>query len=161
MRVADNKRFCLPARIRTRLVPEPVPRAGRVLAKRLTRLPRTQTTADEPQTHPCTLSIYLRRQDAGDDGQLASVLLCQIGSEGISVEGLSDNERHQVLSRGWGRLEKRRVCLFPPRDDEELEICWSILCRAYHSILSAPVDASTAPRASVIDLPEVSRTSLC
>ena len=87
--------------------------------------------------------------------------LCRIGSEGISVEGLSDKERHQVLSRGWGRLEKRRVRLFPPRDDEELEICWSILCQAYHSILSAPVDSPTAPRASVDDLPEVSRTSLC
>lgn len=161
MRVADDKRFCLPARIRSRLVPEPLPSAERTLAKRLAGLPCVQTTADEQQTHPCTLSIYLQRHDAGDDGQLASVLLCRIGSEGISVEGLSDYERHQVLSRGWGRLENRHVCLFPPRDDEELEICWSILCRAYDSILSPPVDMTTAPRASVAELPAVSRTSLC
>ena len=161
MHVAEDNRFCLPARIRTRLIPEPVQPADRELAKRLAGLPRAQTAADEHLTHPRTLSVFLRQNGSRDDRGHPSVLLCRIGSEGISVEGLSDNERHQVLSRGWGRLEKRSVCLFPPRDDEELEICWSILCRAYHSILSAPVDVPTAPRTSVVDLPEVSRTSLC
>jgi hypothetical protein len=161
MHASSDKRFCLPARIRTRLVPEPVPQADRELASRLAGLPRAQTTEDQHLAHARTLSVFLRQFGSSDgDGQPA-ILLCRIGSEGISVEGLSDNERHQVLSRGWGSLEKRRVRLFPPRDDEELEVCWSILCRAYHSILSTPVDSPTAPRVSVADLPEVSRTSLC
>lgn len=161
MHVAEDNRFCLPARIRTRLVPEPVPPTDRELARRLAGLPCARTAGENPESRPWTLDVFLRRQGSNGCEGLPSVLLCRIGSDGISVEGLSDNERHQVVSRGWGQLENRRVRLFRPRDSEEMEICWTILRRAYDSILSAPADPSAAPRASAADLPEISRTSLC
>jgi hypothetical protein len=83
-----------------------------------------------------------------------------IGYNGISLPGLTDPERHQVLSRGWGRLDRQRVLLYLPRDESELAICWSILYRAYNSIINSPEQMSASPRAHFDDYPEPSHTSL-
>ena len=160
MPVSDENRFCLPARIRTRLVPEPIRPASFDLAERLAGLPFAEAI-EGTYASAAAVSIFLHPTGSQDASHSTSALLCRISSAGISVEGLSDRERHQVLSKGWGRLENRRIRLYTPRDDEELDVCWTILGRAYDSILSAPASASTAPRASVAELPEYSYTCLC
>lgn len=156
----EDNRLCLPSRIRDMLAPEPVPPASRELAKRFAGLPQAETAADELSSYPGSLRVVLYRHTACGRNGSQSTLLCRIGNDGICVEGLSDEERQHVLSRGWGLLENRCIRLFTPRSDEELEICWTILRRAYDSILAAPVDTKTAPQVSVDNLPEVSRTSL-
>jgi hypothetical protein len=160
MPALEDNRFCLPSRIRNMLAPESLPPASRELAKRFAGLPRAETSADELSTYPGSLRVILHRHTPCDRNGSHSTLLCRIGSDGIFVEGLSDEERRHVLARGWGLLENSCIRLFTPRSDEELEICWTILRRAYDAILTAPVDTKTAPQVSVDDLPEVSRTSL-
>lgn len=87
--------------------------------------------------------------------------ICSVGGDTISVWGLDPVSRHQVLSRGWGKLGRQEVLLFLPRDEEELEICWSILSYAYLTAAHAdsrPPFARMSPWSS--DLPRFSRTTL-
>jgi hypothetical protein len=157
----DQADFRLPPRIRSKPGPEPVDSARFMLAERIADLPFVQTVEDDFGVLPGTVGAFLKLDVTSIRQREPAVLFCRISHSGISVEGLTDAERHQVLSRGWGQLENRRVRLFMPRNDDELEICWGILYRAYHSIINTPVRSATMPRANVVDLPEISRTSLC
>ncbi len=156
----DSDPFALPARIRNRLVPDEGFQARFELADRLAGLPLAETVANGNGALPGTSCVYLRMDNPATHRRLPALLFCRIDCTGISVEGLSDSERHRVLCRGWGKLESRRVKLFMPRDDEELDVCWSILYRAYCSIINSPHASATMPRAIFDDLPEVSRTCL-
>lgn len=157
----EQNQFRLPTRIRTWLGPEMAYPARFELANRIAGLPHVQAADDTLDELPGTVAAFLQPNVGPTGNQRAAVLFCRINSAGISLEGLTDTERHQVLSRGWGQLEKRRVRLLLPRDEEELEICWSILHRAYRSIINSPACLRTATKAPVGELPEVSRTSLC
>lgn len=87
--------------------------------------------------------------------------ICSVGSDAVSVCGLDPAIRHQVLSRGWGKLRGREVLLHLPRDEQELEICWKILCyanRAETHTDDPQLTARVLPRLRVH--PRFSRTTL-
>jgi len=157
----EQNRFRLPTRIRTRLGLETAYPAHFELADRIAELPYVRTVEDALDVLPSTVAVFLQPDTSPARKRQAAVLFCRINNAGISVEGLTDTERHHVLSRGWGKLENRRIRLLLPRDDGELAVCWDILCRAYRSIINSPACLLTVPTASVTELPEYSRTSLC
>lgn len=157
----DQASLRLPLRIRSKLGPEPAYSARIMLAERIAELDFVQIVEDEFDALPSSVGVFLQRDFGPARKRNAAVLFCRINCSGIRVEGLSDTERHHVLSRCWGRLENRHIRLFMPRDDDEQEICWTILYRAYSSIINTPDFTPAMPRASVGELPEISRTSLC
>jgi hypothetical protein len=134
----DQADFRLPPRIRSKPGPEPVDSARFMLAERIADLPFVQTVEDDFGVLPGTVGAFLKLDVTSIRQREPAVLFCRISHSGISVEGLTDAERH-----------------------DDLEICWGILYRAYHSIINTPVRSATMPRANVVDLPEISRTSLC
>jgi hypothetical protein len=87
--------------------------------------------------------------------------ICCVSNDTVSVFGLDLAIRHQVLSRGWGKLSRNEVLLFLPRDEEELEICWEILSYAHRAAADAddrsPVAGAPAWSG---DLPRFLRTTL-
>ena len=153
-------RFALPTRIRSRKAADGL--ASRLaLADRISGLPGIETAEDPFATLPRGVDVYLRAPSASLRRQHPPVLLCRIFPDGIVVYGLSDSERYQVMVRGWCRLDGDCIHLYPPRDDQELEVCWDILQRAFRALLdasatSAPVRTRVRPR----DLPSFSRTTL-
>lgn len=157
----EEAEFRLPPRIRSKTGPEQTDSARFVIARRIADLPFVHIVDDDFEAPSGTVDVVVQRDITSIRQCQSDVLFCRIGDSGISVEGLTDPERHQVLSRGWGQLENRRVRLFMPRDGDELEICWGILYRAYRSIINTPARSAAMPRAYAVDLPEISRTSLC
>jgi len=154
-------RLRLPTRIRVALAPEGNGAASFRLAERIAGLPHVHTVEDPAGILPGKVAVYVHAADRARLQCSTPAPFCDITNSGISVEGLNDAERHQVLSRGWGRLENRRMQLFLPRDDAELEVCWSILHRAYCAIINSPAAPPRTLRAPVAELPEFSRTTLC
>jgi hypothetical protein len=152
--------FALP----TRLHDQPVRGLGSVaqfqLIERIAELPYVQTVERGGHCGPITACVFLQPDQRPARKQFPPVMLCQVSHTGISVEGLSDAERLEVLGKGWGRLEANRVQLFLPRNDSELEACWSILYRAYNSIINPPQQSPTAPAVLFGDSAEPSHMSL-
>lgn len=131
------------------------------LADRIATLPNIRVVEASPDALPCRVDVYLHRKHTSAHKQQMPVLFCSISRDGVAVYGLSNGERHQVLCHRWGWLERDRVVVFLPRDDEELEVCWAILQRAY-GCLSETSAQSPRLRMSVPqwDLPRYSRTKL-
>jgi hypothetical protein len=148
--------FALPTRVRGK----PARASGSVaqfqLIERIAELPCVQTVERGSPDGPITACVYLQPTRK----RLPPVMFCRVSHTGISVEGLSDAERYQVLCKGWGRLEAHRIQLFMPQDQNELEACWSILYRAYNSIINPPKQPPTAPPVLFGSSPEPSHTSL-
>lgn len=88
------------------------------------------------------------------------LFLCRIGCDSIVVSGLNDRDRCQVLSRGWGCRHPAGVALHFPRDDQELEMTWRILRRAYDALVEASAFARPTRAALSDTLPRFSRTNL-
>ena len=155
----DIPRFVLPVRIRSKPSQPALTAPEAELAKRVAELPGVQIIGSDAH-HAATACIHLAGRETAFRNPSPPVLFCRFGSTGISVEGLTDAERYQVLSRGWGRLEHHRIRLFTPRDEGDLEACWSILLRAYNTITRAPAGLHVAPQVLPDNLPKPSRTSL-
>lgn len=110
--------------------------------------------------------------EAGLADRLASLpnsgtTVCSVGNDGITVFGLGPTDRWQVLSRGWGSLHRQAVRLYAPRDEQELEVCWTIVRHAAGS--SEPVQEAAPGRTARLaarvtawpgELPRFSRTTL-
>jgi len=131
------------------------------LAARIAELPGIATVDVPGDASPAAVEIHLQRPASSLRDQLAPILLCRIDQAGIDVHGLDDRDHHQLLSRRWGRLGASYVQLWLPRDNEELEVCWSVVRRAYARLLdiatnSQPDRISGWPK----DRPRFSRTSL-
>lgn len=156
----ELSRFALPTRIRKKPGREPGSAAQVQLIERIAALPYVRTLEHSDGTGLITACVYLRPDRLQARQRSSALLLCRVSHTGISVEGLSDPQRHLVLCRGWGRLEQHRIQLYLPRDEGELEVCWSILYRAYTSIIDTPERLRTAPCVLFDDLPKPSRTSL-
>jgi hypothetical protein len=103
------------------------------------------------QYHPPATSRHKRRRP---------MFLCRVGSDSIVISGLNDRDRHQVLSRGWGRLHPAGISLYLPRDEQELDIAWRILSHAYDALVEASASAMHERAAWIDDLPRYSRTNL-
>ena len=157
---SESERFALPTRIRSKLGPDNDCAARARLADQITKLPGVYTFEDALETSPSIVGVYLAHSSRTSRRHPSAVLFCKIRCDGISVEGLNDAARHQVLSRGWGRLESRSIQLFLPRDDDEFDVCWHILYRAYRAITNPPATFLTAAKPPLVELPEFSRTTL-
>lgn len=155
----DLTRLNLPTRIRAKSAGPDSLRARLELADRIATLPGA-STEDHDATVPRSVDVFLRPGGEPSRRRLVEFLLCTINSDGIWVYGLDDRDRHQILLRRWGRLQANGVLLFLPRDDEELEVCWMILQRAYRRLDQFSTKACSGSAAWSGDLPRFSRTSL-
>lgn len=150
----------LPIRVRSKLASESGYSARFALAERIADLPYVQIIESAAGASLGATCVYVQRDQRPVRKRSPAFLLCRIDHAGIGLECLSHAERHRVLSRGWGKLEHQRIRLYMPHDEDELEVCWSILYRAYDTIINFPDRVTSAPRAFVDDLPEISYTSL-
>ena len=144
---SEFPRFDLPSRIRRRGVcPDSLSACG-ALAERISDLPGTVTED-------------LSMPGGGGRKRKPDLLLCNIGKDGVFLHGLSAWDRHLVALRGWGHLKGQGVQLHLPRDNEELEICWSLLRRAYGLLSDAAAGARPVRAVWQDGLPRFSRTAL-
>ena len=150
----------LPTRIRAKKKVRDSLSARLTLADRITELPDIETAEERPGVLPHRVEVYLRRPSASIRGRREPLHLCTISRDGIAIFGLSDRDRYRVLSRGWGRLCRDGVNVFLPRDNEELEVCWNILERAYRSLYEFSATAVPTTVARSDGLPKFSRTTL-
>ena len=153
-------RLRLPARVRTLQSPDNNIPVRLALADRIADLPGIQAADHDPADDWKNVDVLLLPRVTARRKQRQPLLLCNIRADGIVVQGLINRHRHQVLSRGWGRLRENSVLLYLPRDEEELEIVWSILRCAYDSVMVVSAGASPVRAAWFDGLPSFSRTNL-
>lgn len=127
------------------------------LAARIAELEWIEIVDVPSDTVPAAVEIFLQNPAVPLRKRQTPKLICRIDRTGIEIHGLSDRDRHHILSRRWGRLIFDAVQLYLPRDDNELETCWSVVKHAYDSTIEAE-SASSAAR--LPELPKYSRTSL-
>ncbi|NIV18695.1 MAG: hypothetical protein GWN47_09895 [Woeseiaceae bacterium] len=160
MPTRDISRFILPVRVRTRQAVENHISVRLALAGRMADLPEIETADHDPDGVSRSVDVFVRGPVRSIRKQRPPALLCRIAHDGIVVFGLGNSDRHQVLSRGWGRLHRDGVLLFLPRGEDELETTWSILLRAYRSLTDTSAAAVPVRTAWFDDLPSFSRTNL-
>lgn len=141
--ISYRVRFRLPARIRTSIRPLPDFRPRLSLVDRIADMPGVVATEDSGSTVPRCVRVFLRPEVTSAKDRAPDRLFCEISLDGILVHGLKSWDKHQVLSRGWGRSKKRNVLLHLPRDETELDVCWLILQRAYDFLIHAPAVLET------------------
>jgi hypothetical protein len=156
----ENSQFQLPTRIRSKLAATDGSLARLALADRIAELPGIRTVENGSQALPSGVGVFLQDQSGSIRKQLPPRLLCDISRDGIRVHGLSDPDRKRILSRGWGSLLHDSVLIFLPRDDAELEVCWSILQHAYSCLNTVSARPPSMRRAGFGELPRFSRTTL-
>ena len=159
--VTDRARFRLPVRIRSKRAPDIGYSARFKLTDRISVLPFVQTVEESTDSLPATVHVVLQPDAAAVGKRPSPRRWCSIGRDGITIRGLCDADRYRVISRGWGRLNGNDVQLHLPKDDDELEVCWSIVYRAYSSMIDPPAGSLVEPRPQKRELPEHSRTILC
>ncbi len=131
------------------------------LVARIGRLAGVEVVESGGDTLPRQVTAYLQEQPSRRTiGNPRTVLFCRMNSDGIAVHGLDNWARHQVVMRGWGKLLSNRALLFLPRDDTELETCWSILQQAYESLTDPSANALGRCNAPNREMPKYSRTTL-
>ena len=152
-------RFKLPTRVRfgPDLIDAFVPRIA--LAERIAELPEVTVRERGDDAMGATVDIYLQGQVTRLGKVPPARLFCRIDHESITVFGLDDWEKHQVLAGGWGSLHRRDVRLHMPRNETETDVCWTILRQAYDAFRITPVPPGLrlAPRRV---WPTYSRTKL-
>ena len=154
-------RFQLPARIRIGKPASEELSSRLALADRIADLAGVEAVECGENTLPRQIAIYVHRTTAGRTilGPRA-VLLCRLSADGIVVHGLDNWAKHQVVMRAWGRLLNERVSLFLPRDEDELETCWSIVRQAYDQVFDPSASCPGTRSESSRDMPKFSRTTL-
>lgn len=160
MSILETSRFILPARVRTGQAQNDSISARLALADRIADLPGIETTELDRDGRTWSVDVFVRLPVYSIRKQRPPMLLCRIGADGIVAFGLSNPDRHQVLSRGWGRLHSDGVMLFLPRDEGELDMTWNILFRAYESLTNSSAAAVPVRAAWFDELPSFSRTNL-
>jgi len=156
----EMEHYHLPARIRANKATADDLGCRLGLADRIAGLPGISTVEELGDTLPCRVRVYFQAPSVSIRRQHPALPLCTIGRDGIVIHGLSEWDRHQVLRGGWGRLEQDHVLIFLPRDDEELEVCWAVLQRAYGCLSKVSAVLPMVRTVSPWDLPRVSRTTL-
>jgi hypothetical protein len=150
-------RFSLPARIRTGNAYSNQFATKLALIDRIADLHGIETVEHNSDAVPSHVDVYLtRRSTVPDRKKLAPPLLCSLNSKDLTIEGLDNWARHQVVSNGWGKLISNSVLVFLPRDDYELEVCWSIVQRAYDNQFDTSATAPGSQRVSTWDWPKTS-----
>ena len=160
-RVNDVNYLFLPVRSRIKQATDCNITARLSLADRIADLPDVRVVDHEPpESGEIRVDVYLGRLESVLRRQPEPTMFCSISADGILVHGLADVDRHQVLSRWWGRLHGQGVLLYRLREGEELEIVWRILGRAYAALVTTAITGRRPRRALVYELPRFSRTNL-
>ena len=158
--VIQPMHYRLPARIRLGKPSENELACRLMLADRIADFPGFKTEDDGSATLPCRVNVFLQVAAPSMHKDTNSELLCTISREGILMCGLSRGDKHQVLSAGWGKLVGENVNIYLPRDEQELEVCWDVLQRAYQELASTSAKPSAARNTSPWEMPRFSRTTL-
>lgn len=153
-------RFRLPARIRASSAPQDEFSCRLALADRIAALPGIVTEDDPCDTLPSRASVYLQFTNRSPRRYLQRALLCTISCGGVELFGLDTWGKQQVLSAGWGSLQRDYVLLYLPRDEQELEVCWDILRRTYQNISTPSAKPPLAHVVSTSARSRFSRTTL-
>lgn len=140
--------FRLPPRVRFKPERESSSGPRLALADRIAGLRDIETIEYGNDAPPREAHFYLRRRT-----------LCSIQPHGITVHGLDNRDRNQVIAGGWGSLVGDRVLVHLPRDARELDVCWRIVCQAHESLTSATDRPDQVHNAARI-WPQISRTNL-
>jgi hypothetical protein len=153
-------RFRLPLRASARIAPADslVTRLG--LAERIAELPDIITLDCGTDTLPREVEVYVQH-DAGrpQRKRRPPSMFCRITQAGLLLSGLDDWQRNEVLLRRWGRLTREGVFVYMPRDESELNICWTILEQALAQLRARALMSGGASGRSR-ELPSFSRTNL-
>ena len=154
-------RFKLPARIRNKRNIAGDFQARVALEDRIAALPGVETIERNDNAAPARVDIFLRRESTDRGLKRRPLrLLCSLGNDTVIVSGLDRWDRYQALSCGWGRLVDDLVCVYLPRDRNELETVWRIVLRAYDALFDSSAPEPGSLIVSTWDWPRFSRTSL-
>lgn len=159
--VRNVEHFRLPARIRTVKASSDEFATKLALIDRIADLHGIETVERNNDTVPSHVDVYVsRRSTVPERKKSSAALLCSVSRKGLTIEGLDYWARHQVVSNGWGKLISDSVLVFLPRDNKELEVCWSIVQRAYNNIFDSSAPEPGRQLVSTWDWPKTSRTTL-
>jgi hypothetical protein len=154
-------RFSLPARIRTGKAYSNEFATKLALIDRIADLRGIETVERTGDAVPSYVDVYLARHSTiPARKKLSPPLLCSLNSKGLTIEGLDDWSLRQVVSNGWGKLIYDSVFVFLPRDANELEVCWSIVRRAYDNLFDSSAPEPGTQIVSTWDRPNFLRTTL-
>jgi hypothetical protein len=156
----EVKHYHLPARIRARKAHDDSFSCRLALADRIADLAGIQAVEDGDDVLPSRVTVYLRAPSASQRREHTALLLCRIGRDEIEIHGLDLGDRYRVLRAGWGRLRQDHVLMYPPRDQAELEVCWSVIQRAHRFLTEASARSPLARKPASVELPKFSRTAL-
>ena len=154
-------RFVLPQRVRSgqESTIEGVTKTH--LIDRIADLPGIEAVRHRDDVIPSSVDLYLKNDNLQNpDQNPESTLFCSLSNDGIEIFRLDRWTKHQVISRGWGKLTARDVLVFLPRTNRELETVWKIIQRAYDNFLGTSASAIGTQMVSTWDLPKFSRTTL-
>jgi hypothetical protein len=124
-------------------------------------LPGIETIERNDDTIPSRVDVYLRHE-SNDRGlkRRPARLLCSFNRDCITVSGLDQWGRYQVLLCGWGKLVDDAVSVYLPRDRKELETVWIIVQSAHDRLFGTSEPEAGSLIISTWDWPRSSRTSL-
>lgn len=154
-------RLNVPVRIRGKRKSSGDLAARMALIERISDLPGIETDERDDENSVWRVAFYLGG-DASDRAltRRSTQRMCCLDTSGATVNGLNQWDKYQVLSNGWGRLAGAQVCVYLPRDDEELEVVWRIIRQAYDGLSGPPNAEPKLPPFSARGLPRFSRTRL-
>ena len=158
---SEPKRFILPDRYRGKVASTGNLAARLALIDRIADLPGIDAVERNDELLPRRVDVFLRT-DLADQvlKRRPGTFFLGIGPQGLTLQGLSRWERHQVLAHGWGELVDDQVRVFSPRNNEELDVIWKIVRRAYDRLYKPATLRNASPVMTTWQLPRVSRTYL-
>jgi len=156
----DEPHFEVPPRACDAGLPHDSNQARILLADRIAELPGIRTVDNGPESLPSSVTVFLESEHGPARKRMPPLPLCVISRDGLSVHGLSLRDRQHLAAQGWGTLSHERVRLFMPRDEHEVDVCWTILQHAHCSLLNISARAPGTRHVSSRALPSFSRTTL-
>ena len=155
----DEPHFDVPARAcDAQLSPDSNP-ARLMLAARIADLPSIRTVDNDPESLPSSVTVFLEDNHGPARKRTPPVTLCVISRDGLSVHGLSLRDRRHLAAQGWGTVSHERVHIHLPRDEREVDVCWTILQHAHCSLLNISARSPGSRHAFYRELPRFSRTT--
>ncbi len=156
----EQPHFEVPARMRDERSPADGHEARLLLADRIAGLPYIRTVDNEPEALPSSVTVYLSNEQGPARKRTPPVTLCVIRRDGLTIHGLGPEDRRHLLARGWGTVNRDRLQLFLPRDEQEVDVCWTILQYAHFALLNPSASSPGVRHAAYGSLPKFSRTTL-
>lgn len=161
MQLHQPTRFQLPARAGTKPYASNELPTRLSLIDRIANLKEIETIRSSNNAATCQLDVYVRPNLSASLRELkAPQFLYSVNCNKVTINGLDHRTRQQVLDHGWGEILSGRLVIHMPRDNEELDIVWGLLLRAYNLISIYSAQEAGTPMVPNWGLPRFSRTSL-